>query len=359
MGSKLRPLYDKLYIRVEVLLLAMEAAGDGRKAKRAKTLNPLVDTEYDRSIRDFWKPFRVKLPKKYWFHLFCGNDAPFSPKYIPDDMWFRDIVPHYNNLIFAKALQDKCLHNVLFPDIRRPETVVKNIAGVFYDDQLNLLTREEAVARCHNVGRILAKPSVGSGMGNGIRFYDSDRLTDEEIEEIFRLYKENFIVQKKMGQHETLAQFNPNSLNTIRIMTFLFGGKVHILSTILRIGGGKNEVDNVSQGGYQCTIRSDGRLEKYAITKLGGTWKNVDICANGIRFEDVTIPSFDRILEAVRSAAEKQGHFKILGWDIAVAPDGEPVLIEYNVIPGQNQGTCGPTFGDMTGQVLEDVFGRR
>ena len=34
----------------------------------------------------------------------------------------------------------------------------------------------------------------------------------------------------------------------------------------------------------------------------------------------------------------------------------EPVFIEYNVCPGSNQITCGPTFGDLTERVLEEVF---
>ena len=162
-----------------------------------------------------------------------------------------------------------------------------------------------------------------------------------------------------MAQHETLATFNPNSVNTLRFYTFLFKNKVHILSAILRVGGGSNEMDNVSQGGYQCTILEGGQLARYAISKLGGTWHNVEECPSGMRFADVRIPNYDRIADAVCAVAAKMSHFKIVGWDIAVAPDAEPVLIEYNVIPGQSQGTCGPSFGDLTDEVLEEVFGRR
>lgn len=352
MASKLRPLYDRLYMGIDVGLLALGAAKDGRKRAREAIPVPGLDTLYSGTIRPYWRQFSVPVPKKFWFRAF-GPD----PRYIPDDLWFRRIIPHFNTVLFAQALQDKCLHNLFVPSIRRPRTIVKNIAGVFYDDELNLLSEEEAVARCHDGCRILAKPSVGSGQGRNIRFYDSSVLSDDEIREIFRQYGRNFILQEKMAQHPTLEALNPNSLNTVRIMTFLFQGNVHILSTILRIGSEMNEVDNVSQGGYQCTIQSTGKLEPKAITKQSGQWVQVEQTARGQRFADVSIPSFDRVLDAVRNAASAMGHFKILGWDIAVDPEGEPVLIEYNVIPGQNQGTCGPTFGDLTDAVLEEVFG--
>ena len=32
------------------------------------------------------------------------------------------------------------------------------------------------------------------------------------------------------------------------------------------------------------------------------------------------------------------------------------MFIEYNVCPGANQMTCGPTFGNLTDRVLEDVL---
>lgn len=359
MGSKFRPLYDKIYIGIEVFLLAVGASAAGRKNAQYMPANPRVEPEYKTTIRSYWKQFKTSVPKKYWFKLLCNEANEFSPKYIPDDKWFGDIVPHYNNLIFAKALQDKCLHNVLFPDIKRPETVVKRIAGVFYDDSLNLLSREEAVARCHDVGRLIIKPSVGSGQGNGIEFFSSENLADTDIQALFDKYGRDFIIQKKMSQHPVLASLNKKSLNTIRVMTFLHKNQVHVLTAILRVGGGSNEVDNTSQGGYKCTINPDGRLQKYGLSKIGGYWAYTETYPNGIRFEDVVIPSFDRILETVRSHAAKMSHFPIIGWDIAVDPEGDPVLVEYNVIPAQGHGTDGPLFGNLTDEVLEEVYGRR
>ena len=50
-------------------------------------------------------------------------------------------------------------------------------------------------------------------------------------------------------------------------------------------------------------------------------------------------------------------YFDLIGWDFAVDEDGEPVFIEFNVMPEQNQISCGPSFGKLTDEVLAAVFG--
>lgn len=359
MASKLRPLYDKIYIGTECWLNARGARRDAKRYAAGLGPCPQVEAEYARVIRPYWKQFRLAVPKKYWFTLFANCHKPFSAQYIPDGLWFGRIIPHYNNLIFAKALQDKCLASLLFPDVRRPETLVKCVAGVFYDDGLRLLTREQAVARCRGGGRAVVKPSVGSGKGQGIRFFDADGLSDSQVDALFSQYGDNFIVQKKMTQHPALARFNPASLNTVRIITFLRGGKVHALAPILRVGGSGSEVDNVSQGGFQFNLGPDGAVLLPAFTHAGGRWEYAESYPNGIGPDQAVVPSYDRIVRLVTDQAARLSHFRIIGWDVAVAPDGEPVLVEFNVIPGQNQESGGPTFGPLTDQVLTEVFGRR
>ena len=49
-------------------------------------------------------------------------------------------------------------------------------------------------------------------------------------------------------------------------------------------------------------------------------------------------------------------YFDIIGWDFAVDENGEPVCIEYNVMPEPNQISCGPTFGELSEEVFKDVF---
>lgn len=355
MSSKFRPLYDKLYMGIDVWLLGYNANKDAKKRARKIPKNPNLDEEYKGKVTKYWKKYGIK-PNKNWYRIYSEKDEYINPHYIPDDIWYKKIIPHFNTLIFAQAFQDKCLHNILVPGVKRPVTVIKNIAGIFYDDELNLLTEEEAIKRCMNSNRMIVKPSVGSGKGNGINFYNGFELTSETTREMFKLYgNKNFVVQEKMSQHKDMAAIYSGSLNTIRIVTFLFNNEVRILSAIVRIGSGGSEIDNVSQGGYACKVNVDGRLDKLAVNRKA-QW--VDRHPDGTVFADVTVPCFDKLIETVKLAASKISHFRILGWDFAIDEQGEPVFIEYNVIPGQNQKTWGPTFGDITDDVLNDVFSK-
>ena len=357
--KKLRQLFDRFYVWVESTVNAVKDYRIDRRCARAMPANPQVERQYPTVIRPYWRQFRVRTPRKFWFTLFANAHKPFSPKYIPNDLWFSRIVPHYSDTILAKAWQDKCAYNLLFADMRQPKTVVKNMAGLFCDDALAPMTEEQAVARCRGRGQVIVKPSIGSGGGRGIRFFDMDRLSDGEIRDVFRLYGKNFIIQEKLVQHPDLERINPGSLNTLRVITFLHEGQVHILGATLRMGGPGSELDNISQGGYQCAVRPDGRLHEMGMTRAGGRWQYAPVHPGGIPFADMTVPSFSAVVDTVRTHAARMPHFRIIGWDIAVDPEGAPVLIEFNALPGQMQGTNGPIFGDLTDQVLEEVFGRR
>ncbi len=358
--KKMRVLYDKLYVSIDSMYTAHQKSRDAKKKARTSDPKENFERDYREKVIPYWKQFKAPRPKKYWYKTYGPSTEPVDPRYVPYDIYIFHILPHFNALAFAIPMQDKCLHKIFVPDMHRPETVVKNIAGVFYDDQIEHISQEEAVRRCLQAdSRLIVKPSIGSGGGDSIRFYDSADCSEADILEMFRSYGQNYIVQKKMEQHAILASLNPNSINTIRIITLLFKEEVHVLCAIVRVGGPSNEVDNVSQGGYQCTILPNGHLDGYAITKKDGKWVNTEQTHTGVYFRDIAVPSYDRVVEAVKRSAMKMAHFKYIGWDIAVDPDGTPTLIEYNVVPSQSQGTCGPCFGDLTEAVLEEVFGRR
>lgn len=355
MSSKLRPFYDKMYMYIDVKLLAMKADADARERAKKIPKNPNLDREYKERVLPYWNRYGV-LPEKAWYRILCDRSEHIDPRYIPDSVWFSKVIPHFNHLLFAQALQDKCLHNLLVPDLKHPETVVKSISGLFCDDNLDPLTEEEAVNACLSAGRFIIKPSVGSGKGANVVFYDGSKMTADGVRAMFKKYGRNFIAQKPVKQHPLLDSIYPGSLNTIRVITFLHDGEAEVLSCNLRMGAGGSEIDNVSAGGYACAVYPDGHLQKYAVNRRG-EW--VDRHPNGAVFEEITLPNFPEFLGKIKAQARRIPHFRILGWDCAMDENCDPVFIEYNVIPGQNQKTFGPTFGDRTDMILNEVFGKK
>ena len=164
--------------------------------------------------------------------------------------------------------------------------------------------------------------------------------------------RKNFIVQKLVKQHDDLKAINPTSLNTLRVMSFFFQGKVHILSAQLRMGSGGARVDNYSSGGYACNVQMDGRLSERAVSSNGWATEH----PSGIAFKDIVVPSFDRVIEIINEEHKKIPYLNIIGWDFGIDENGDPVFIEMNEGPQDNQNGSGPTFGDMTEDVLDEVF---
>ena len=79
-------------------------------------------------------------------------------------------------------------------------------------------------------------------------------------------------------------------------------------------------------------------------------------CLSIASFDKIKVPSYDKILEAVRIAHKDIPHFRIIGWDFSIDENGEPVFIEYNGAPAMNQVSFGPLFGELTESVLNTIF---
>lgn len=353
MRSGFRKKWDSINLRAESLYRKHEYR---KKAKlRLKRMNGGFDCskEYESIVVPFWKKYGLK-PSKMWYQIFSDREKKVDPRYIPDDLWYGVIVPYFSNTQFRRFGEDKCMHDIFFKELIRPKTIIKNIAGVFYDAEMNVISMEQAVKQCLVYpGEFLIKPSIDSGEGRLISFFEKEKNNKEAILSTMCSLKANYIAQEIVKQHPVLSELNPSSLNTVRIVSFFFEGEVHILSSILRMGASGHKVDNIGAGGFACPIQKDGHLTEKGVNRKA-EWVSEN--QHGIRFCDVQVPSYEKIIRIVKEQHRRLAHFKLIGWDFSVNTEDEPVFIEYNVCPGSNQITCGPTFGDLTERVLEEVF---
>lgn len=356
MRSGFRKKLDDWNLKMESLFRKHQSRKSARLRLKRMNGGYACDREYKEIVLPYWKKYGYK-PAKMWYQIFCDSDQKMDPRYIPDDLFYGELVPYFSNSQFRRFGEDKCYHDVWFPEVKRPETLCKNIAGVFYDKDMEVISAQEALRLCMQYrDEFLIKPSIDSGEGRLISFYTPGTFTQADLEKVFSEMGANFIAQAAVKQHPALARLNPSSLNTIRVVSFFFEGQVHILSCILRMGATNAKVDNVGAGGYACPILEGGQLNARGVNRKA-EWREEN--QNGIRFSDVVVPSFDRVLDTVRRCHKRMAHFKLIGWDFAVDAEGDPVMIEYNVCPGANQVTCGPTFGDLTEKVLDEYFLKR
>ncbi len=304
------------------------------------------------TVLPFWSKYKIK-PNKDWFDLYSFKDGEYDPRYIPEDIYWQKIYPALNETSFRHAYTDKCIYKKLFPYLKQPRTILKNSNGCFFDGSGNIVSFEQAQSLLKSERSFVIKPAVYSGEGIDIFFYDATKNEEINFKELLKSYHKNFIVQEVAKQHEVLASIHPDSLNTLRVISFLFQGDVHISSSILRMGVGGCRLDNVSTGGLACPVLPDGSLEKKAMN-LHSEWQTHH--PGGTIFADVKIPSYDKVLSAIKRAHQDVPHFRIIGWDFSIDENGEPIFIEYNGAPGMNQVSCGPIFGELTEEVLDTIF---
>lgn len=357
MISKVRELYDNLYYEFQKTYDVTTLRFKTWKKYLGVKFDKDFYTAYKMEIRPYWRQFGI-TPARSMVKSCYSTSSSLDPRCITDDIWQRYIIPYFNDRRFSRTLTDKNLNSLLYPGVKRPETLFKYMSGRYCLDDFTPITAEAAVSLCRQPGHWVIKPTMDSYGGQSISFFDGGSAMDEIKTLLSRYDKCEYIVQRQIVQHSSLNAINASSVNTVRIVTVVFREQAQIDSIILRAGFPGSRVDNLSSGGYQFAVRPDGTLNPVAFTNRG-TQHRVDFSDNPA-VKELTIPSFDVVCSTALALAAKTPHLHLIAWDFSIDSEGEPVLIEFNAYaPGQNQETNGPTFGDRSYEILTDVFSKR
>lgn len=306
-----------------------------------------------KDINDYWKKLIGKDVPTYWHEYFYSRNDNFSVRYVPTCVYHSKLIYRLNMRPLTMAYTDKCSYDNYLTDIRRPETIIRNINGYFFDEK-HAISKEEAIEKCSNLNDVVIKPSMIGMWGTGVRIVSSNngQINEKEtVEDLFKTYRENYIVQKKVVQHPQMSQLNPTSLNTIRVLSYHQGNEVHVLYAVVRIGRKDKLVDNETAGGINADIGLEsGRIKECAY----GTPSEKRILTTdvGTVLKDFEIPAFDKVMGVVKELHKRLPYFNLIGWDFGVDETGQPVLIEWNRCPDLSQTAHGPAFGDMTEDIV-------
>ncbi len=315
-----------------------------------------LDPQFEKAIFQYWEHYTSDITTLF-HRLYSSRNGICDVRYVPEDLYDIKIGPFLNNRHYSEGVADKNYCCLLYPEVRQPVTVVRKINGFWSTAEYELIPADQALELCLSRDRLIIKPTIGTGGSRGICFWEKADTADE----LKRLLVEegsyrNLIVQEIINQHEQLSRIHASSINTVRTISLLLKDEVHILSSILRMGVDGSRVDNHAAGGCVCGIQENGQL------KESGYWADFskhDRHPQGFIFAEGVIPAYDKILSVVRRLQSKMSHFRLISWDITVEEDGEPVLIEANLFDGAldiHQICNGPVFGDLTEEVLHEVF---
>ena len=314
--------------------------------------------EQKKEIQDFYSNLLgYHIPLDY-HKYFTSRTGIYSKLYFPTSIYKTDIVGRLNVYPLKRAYTDKNISDIILPNIHQPKVFLKNMNGYFYFEG-KPVDRNDAIRLCSNLGEVIIKPSLtGRGVGvskitiqNGLT-----NLDGKSIQEVFDVYKEDYLIEELIRQHPLMTALNPSSINTIRIVTYRNEMEIVVVYTVIRIGRKDKPIDNESAGGISTIINQDGTLGKYAYGSPGND--NIEFTDSGVRLEGYKIPSFSNAIDIVKKAHYQLPYFKLMGWDIAIEEDGTPTMIEFNTTPDLSQSANGPAFGEYTEMILKEAKSR-
>lgn len=325
-----------------------------QKINNTRNLTPIQEKE----IKQYWHNLLgIDIPLD-WHRYFYKRTGVYSVKYIPTSLYYTDLIGRFNKFQMNEAYTDKNITDVLLPKQYQPVVVLKNMNGRYFIGD-KPVCKQEAIQFCSNITDVLIKPTLKCH-GDGVcKFSVHDGITTVKgltIEQLFDSYNPNFIIQRVLHQHPQMDALNSSSVNTIRILTYHSEQEVLVLYSVIRIGKQGAEIDNETAGGISTRINPDGTLCKYAFGAPGND--NVEKTDTGVVLDGYKIPSYDKAVDLAKRMHLLLPHFDLVGWDIAIDLDGNPIIIEYNTWPELSQSANGPAFGDYTERVLKEIWNR-
>ena len=316
-----------------------------------------------KEFENYWINNSGKKISDKWHRLYENVSGKYNYKYVPEKLYTTKIEPAMNDYMYGRVLSNKALVEFLCADsnVTFPKTVLVCDRGCFYNSDRVIISYDEAVRTIQNSSNdLVLKKTVGSSSGRDMFFYNCDGRI-EKIQNMVDELGENFIAQHKIVEHPDLAKFNPDSVNTIRVITYNTQHKVGHAPISLRIGRANKHVDNIHAGGLVIGVKEDGTLRKNAY-ELGYGDKAITYSKHpdtGIVFEGKAIPRLNDIVQLAERLHGRFLHLSVISWDFTVNSDNEIVLIEVNL---QGQSTWFPQmvsgeglFGDDLSDILKMV----
>lgn len=322
---------------------------------------PHLKHRQKKAVRKFYSPYVRWMTDRYHRIYTCRSGGRFSPAYIPEELYATWIDRYFCDREAARFLDNKCYYYRLFSNVKQPELVGMRIGAGWLDKDLKLVSFAHIQELVAAEPEVVVKRAVNSEGGAGVTFLEGSHLS-AKFERLVKQIPCDLVVQKPLRQHPDMAKLHPESVNTLRIVSLLTGEHVKIYAVCVKIGVGKERLDNACHGGIYCGVRPDGRLKRNG--SLGDGRQLVTRHPELLyRLEEQKIPHLSNALKLVKEAHAFMGHFRLISWDVAIDETGDAVLVETNLTLGgiNNVQICnGPLFGKDTKKILDEVFsGRR
>lgn len=315
-----------------------------------KDLQSLTSQEKEEVI-NVWGFMPVKKKWIWRYHAVYKTFLGYNCNYVPGCCYYPYIIRTLNPPTNYEVFENKSLLG-RFISVQQPETVVRSISGVWYDQNYNVLNYKNAIDLVHHMameGEIIMKPSQNSCCGRGIEFI-SRETSRREVDNLLSPLSKDIIIQKVVEQSAEMKQLNSTSLNCLRVSTLNLNGNITVTNVAVKIGGEGMRVDNVGgdHNGVMYGVHKSGRLSEKG-------FKASSLVNLPETLKEFTIPNYQSIMEFAVEAHKCLPQLGLVGWDIALDKNNRPIMIEANLWwPGiMAEQIGGPFFSSRTEEVLK------
>ena len=185
----------------------------------------------------------------------------------------------------------------------------------------------------------LAKPLDGT---RGVGIEQVHYQEGMDLKSLYdRFVTQSYILEERIQSCAELADFHPQSLNTIRVVTISENGRSKVFGAIFRMGAHGSFVDNTHAGGIYAPVNVDtGVIETEAIDAQNRHYRaHPD---TGKPIVGFVVPQWQSILDTCQRATQQVPGIRFAGWDLCVLPDGRIEIIEGNHAPDFDGGMQAP-----------------
>lgn len=321
---------------------------DKTNGRCERYLRDTLSKEELSQIKRVWGKWGGRYEVFGFYKHFCGS---FNPYYVPND--YYDYAEHVLNLRWsAYFLQHKCNLKFFIPDQHRVNVILQKIDNHYMLKDNTEISEAEAKKILLSTPSFMAKIARGTGGGKGVRKIEWDTIEEKEsfVDELVKPIDMEF--EGVLKQSEFMARFNPDSVNTIRIITLNINGRCTVLSSFLRMGVRGSFVDNLNGNGILIGMKQDGALHDFGINKR---FEKQLESPSGIPFKGEVVPEFERIKQIVVSFHKRIPYANLIGWDVALDENNNVIVIEVNLDSAEieaHQVFNGPVFGNRLNEVM-------
>jgi len=351
-------------IKIRLHILKMRLGNHYVLRKNRKLYRHIKWTkDQKQDFNEYWKQYYGKKISSKGHKYYESMNNQHHKEYFPEILYATKLEPKLNKFKYAEIYSDKNLFTILYArsnNLFIPKTHIFNAGGMFYDSNRKPIDYASVLEELNSIGEVVIKPSIGGSEGRGVSFCNlingKDTIENRPLAVVLESYNTNYLIQEAVKQHSSFASLHPDSLNTIRVITYIAENEVHCTPLCMRMGTGTAKVDNLGAGGIIIGLSKEGILNKYAYKLETSTDKFEKHPDTQIIFENYKLAGIPQIVKVAKELHGYTPHIGIISWDLVFSETEKVTLIEANFI-GQSlrypQMTHAlPAFGEHTPYML-------